>query len=178
MSFTKPQALPIPTIQPLEGVSIRYTVSQDAEWLKMWLLDQSVRDAFPMEGETEVDDAVRRWISFSRVRSSLSLEANGKPIGISTLYVQNYKRLLHQTEFGIIVSPEYRGKGVGSYLLSSIMKFAKNQFKIELLHLQVYEKNPAIRLYERFGFTEFGKQTHWIKDENRYVGRIFMERFL
>jgi RimJ/RimL family protein N-acetyltransferase len=174
----KPHAEPIPDIKPLPGTSIRYTVSQDAEWLKKWLMDPSVRDAFPMNGETEVDDAVRRWISFSRVRSSLTLEADGKPIGISTLYVQTYKRLLHQTEFGIIVAPEYRGKGAGSYLLSSIMKFAKHQFKIELLHLQVYEKNPAIRFYERFGFTEFGKQTHWIKDNDKYVGRLFMERFL
>jgi RimJ/RimL family protein N-acetyltransferase len=174
----KPEAPEIPDIPVPAGVKIRYTVPQDGEALKRWLSDPSVRDAFPMDGEAEIDDAVRRWVSFSRVRSSLTIEADGKPIGLGTLYVQTYKRLLHQTEFGIILDGDYRAQGNGSYLLSSLMKFAKRQFKIELLHLQVYEKNPAIRFYERFGFREFGRQTHWIKDENKYVGRIFMERFL
>ena len=173
------RSLEIPEIPIPEGLSIRYTVPQDAQWLKKWLLHPSVREAFPMLGETEVDDAVRRWISFARVRSSLTVEMDGHPVGISTLYVQTYKRLLHQTEFGIIVDEDYRGKNIGSYLLSSIMKLAKHYFHIELLHLQVYQDNKAMKLYKKFGFEEFGRQTHWIKDtDGKYVGRIFMERFL
>ena len=58
------------------------------------------------------------------------------------------------------------------------MHLAKEKFKIELLHLQVYAENPAMNLYKRFGFKEFGRQESWIKEENRYVGRVFMERFL
>lgn len=168
----------IQEVQAIEGLTIRYTVPQDAEWLKKWLLDPSVKDAFPMASEAEVDDAVRRWISFSRIRASLTVEMDGHPVGLATLYLQSYKRLVHQTEFGIIVDPEYRGKKIGSFLLSSIMKLAKHHFHIELIHLQVYQDNPAIKLYEKFGFKEFGRQTHWIKDDDHYVGRIFMERFI
>ena len=169
----------IPEAQPVLGLTVRYTVPQDAEWLKRWLLDPSVKNSFPMMNETEVDDAVRRWISFSRIRSSLTVEMDGQPVGISTLYIQAYKRLVHQTEFGIIVDPKYRHRGIGSFLLSSVMTLAKKHFHIELIHLQVYQDNPAICLYERFGFKEFGRQTRWIKeDDGRYVGRIFMERYL
>lgn len=168
----------IPLIEPKPGITIRYTVPQDAEWLRKWLLDPKVIDAFPMMSESEVDDAVRRWISFSRVRSSLTVEYNNRPVGISTIYLQIYKRLLHQAEFGIIVDEEFRGQGIGSYLLSSIMKLAKHQFQIELIHLQVYEGNPAINLYKKFGFKEFGRQAGWIKDKDRFVGRIFMERYI
>jgi ribosomal protein S18 acetylase RimI-like enzyme len=167
----------IPEARQVSGLTIRYTVPQDAEWLKKWLLDPSVKNSFPMLSEGEVDDAVRRWISFSRIRASLTVEMDGRPVGLATLYVQAYKRLVHQTEFGIIVDPDYRGKGVGSFLLSSIMKLAKQHFHVELIHLQVYQDNPAIFLYEKFGFKEFGRQTHWIKEgEGQYVGRIFMER--
>lgn len=162
----------------IPGLTVRYTQPQDAEHLKAWLLDPEISTWFPMANEAEVEDAVRRWISFSRVKSSLTAELDGVPCGIVTLYVQAYKKLLHQSEFGIIVATGMRNKGIGSFLLRSLMRLAKEQFKLELLHLQVYAENPAIRLYKRFGFREFGRQTHWIKEEDRYVGRIFMERFL
>lgn len=169
----------IPDIQPVAGLSIRYTVPQDAEWLKKWLLDPSVRQSFPMITESEIDDAVRRWISFSRIRASLTVEKDGRPAGLASLYIQGYKRLLHQTEFGIIVDQDYRGQGIGAFLLSSIMKLAKHHFHIELIHLQVYQDNPAIVLYTRFGFKEFGRQTGWIKEaDGTHVGRIFMERYI
>jgi len=172
------QPPPIPDISPPKGLTIRYTTPQDAEWLRVWVSDPKVRDAFVMDTGSEINDAVRRWISFCRIRSSLTVEMNGQPVGIGTLCLQNCKRIMHQTEFSIIVGEEYRGKGIGSYLLSALMKLAKHQFKIELLHLQVYEDNPAISLYKRFGFVEFGKQTHWLKDGDRYLCRVFMERFL
>jgi putative acetyltransferase len=57
------------------------------------------------------------------------------------------------------------------------MKLAKDPFEIELLCLQVYIGNPALRLYERLGFEEYGRQEQWIKEPNgEYVGRIFMQR--
>jgi putative acetyltransferase len=144
-------AQPILDVLPIPGLTIRYTVPQDAEWLKAWLSDPGVKDAFPMASETEVDDAVRRWISFSRIRASLTVELDGRPVGLATLYIQTYRRLAHQTE--------YRNRGIGSFLLSSIMKLAKQHFHIELIHLQVYQDNRAIDLYKKFGFVEFGCQT-------------------
>lgn len=163
---------------PPAGLTIRYTVPQDLEYLKTWLSDPEVVDWFPMANDLEIDDAARRWISFCRVKSSLTAELNGRPVGIVTLYLQIYKKLMHQSEFGVIVAPGTRNLGIGTFLLNSVMKLAKEQFSIELLHLQVYAENPAIRLYKRMGFKEFGRQSHWIKSDNRYVGRIFMERFL
>lgn len=162
----------------IEGLQIRYTQPSDGEYLKKWLLDPEASSWFPMANEAEVDDAVRRWISFSRVRSSLTAELNGVPCGIVTLYVQAYRKLAHQSEFGIIVGSGFRNRGIGSFLMRSMMRLAKEQFRLELVHLQVYAENPAIHLYKRFGFREFGKQSHWIKESNRYVARIFMERFL
>lgn len=159
-------------------VEIRYTELSDAKYLKKWLLEPSVGRWFPMYDEVEVEDAVGRWISFCRYKCSLTAVYNGEPVGLTTLYLQPYRKLAHQTEFGIIVGDEFRGKGVGSKLLTSLMQLAKENFHIELLHLTVYAENPAIKLYRRFGFEEFGRQTHWIKDNGVYSGRIFMERFL
>lgn len=164
-------------------VDIRYTEPGDAKYLKEWLMDPSVGRWFPMFDEVEIDDAVMRWIGFSRYRCSLTALKDGIPVGITTLYLQPYKKLAHQCEFGIIVAGEHRNKGVGSQLLKNVIHLAKEQFRIELLHLQVYAENPAIRLYQRFGFEEFGRQNGWIKETDKdgkpfFVGRVFMEKFI
>lgn len=161
-----------------DAVQIRYTEPGDAPYLKQWLLEPGVGRWFPMYDELEVEDAVGRWISFCRYKCSLTAVIDGIPCGLTTLYLQPYRKLAHQCEFGIIVGGDNRGQGVGSALLTSLMQMAKENFRLELLHLTVYAKNPAIRLYHRFGFREFGRQTHWIKEDGVYVGRIFMERFL
>ena len=164
--------------EQISGLEIRYTELSDGKYLKEWLSEPGVMRWFPMCDQVEIEDAVSRWISFSRYKCSLTAVMNGKPCGLVTLYLQPYRKLAHQCEFGIIVGGGHRGKGIGAQLLNNLMHLAKEQFRIELLHLQVYAENPAIRLYRRLGFREFGRQTHWIKDDGVYVGRVFMERFL
>lgn len=160
-------------------IDMRYTEQGDGKYLKEWLMDPTISTWFPMCDEFEVDDAVHRWISFSRYRCSLTALYDGMPCGLATLYLNPYKKIAHQCEFGIIVGTNYRNKGVGTDLIKNLEHLAKTYFKIELLHLQVYGLNPAIRLYKRLGFKEFGRQEHWIKEQDgNYVSRIFMEKEL
>jgi putative acetyltransferase len=167
------------TNEEVPGIEIRYTELSDGKHLKEWLSDPNVGRWFPMADDIEIDDAVSRWVGFARYRCSLTATKDGVPVGLTTLYLQPYKKLAHQCEMGIIVAPDFRGKGIGSMMMSHLMGLAKDIFKIELLHLQVYSENPAIRLYSRFGFKEFGRQDQWIKElDGSYTGRIFMERYL
>lgn len=172
MDFEKQQEDP-----PL-GFDIRYTEFSDGESLKEWLSVPKTMRNFPMRESNEVEDAVQRWIGFSRYKCSITATMNGEPCGIATLYLQAYRTLVHQCEFGIIVGEEYRNQRVGSHLLRNIMHLAKHYFSIELLHLQVMADSPAIGLYHRFGFREFGRQVRWCKDHDTYVGRVLMERYL
>lgn len=163
----------------IEGLEIRLSKEEDGKYLKEWLNEDGSWRWFPMADDSEIDDAVVRWIGFHRYKCSLTAVINGVPAGIATLFLQPYRKICHQCEFGIIVGGDFQGQGIGGELIRQLMHLAKEQFRIELLHLQVYAENPAIRLYERMGFREFGRQTHWIKEKDGvYVGRIFMERFL
>ena len=54
-------------------------------------------------------------------------------------------------ELAIAVLPEYRGRGIGSSLLSQILFMAKDRFPA--LSLSVRADNPVVKLYERSGFT-------------------------
>lgn len=162
-----------------QGLEMRYTEFSDAPYLKAWLTDPEVATWFPMKDVVEIEDGVNRWIGFARYRCSLTATMDGVPCGIATLYLQPYRKLAHQCEFGIIVAPGFRNRGIGTDLIKNIIHLGQTYFNIELLHLQVYAKNPAIRLYERCGFHQFGYQKHWIKeDEGKYVGRVFMEKYL
>lgn len=165
-------------ISALPNFKIRLTQESDEEYLKAWLSDPEILRWFPMQEPVEIDDSTKRWVSFSRYKCSLTALDGDTPIGIATLYLQPYVKLMHQCEFGIIVASGYRGKGIGSLLINSLMHLAKTKFKIELIHLQVYAENPAIHLYRRFGFKEFGRQEAWIKEKGEYVARVFMERYL
>ncbi len=53
-------------------------------------------------------------------------------------------------ELVIASIPEVRGEGVGTRLLEAILVAAHERF--EVIALSVREENPAVRLYERFGF--------------------------
>lgn len=164
---------------PLENLEIRYTELGDAKYLREWLKEPGILRWFPMFDDVEIEDAVQRWIGFARYKCSLTATVNGVPAGLTTLYLQPYRKLAHQCEFGIIVGDGFRGKGIGGELIKNLINLGKNYFNIELLHLQVYAENPAIHLYSRWGFKEFGRQTHWIKEgPGDYRARVFMERFI
>jgi len=57
----------------------------------------------------------------------------------------------------IAVLPEYRGSGIGTQLLQNLLKRAVDARKP--VKLQVFESNPAVRLYERLGFSQIGEQS-------------------
>jgi ribosomal protein S18 acetylase RimI-like enzyme len=157
---------------------IRPTQLHEDVYLKKWLSEPGVLRWFPMAEEREVDDAVRLWIAYSNIGACLTAESNGIPCGMATLYVQNNKKLAHQCLLSIIVSEFYRGRGVGGALIRELVELAKKKFSIELLHLEVYEGNPAIHLYQREGFVEYGIQKDFIKDQNEYIAKIFMQKSL
>jgi putative acetyltransferase len=159
-------------------VSVRLSEESDQQYLVEWLLQPGVLDWFPLEGIREIEDAAKIWLSYKQFGAVLTAVYDGVPCGIANLYLQPYKKLAHQCLFAIIVDEKVRGQGVGTKLLQELMTLAKEQFKIELLHLEVYEGNPAIRLYERLGFEQYGKQRHFVKDEKGYKAKILMQKKL
>jgi RimJ/RimL family protein N-acetyltransferase len=159
-------------------LTFRLTRIEDTPFLLRWLSDPQILRWFPMFDAREVEDAVRIWIGYSRIESGITAELNGEPVGMANLYIQPYKKLNHTCLFSIIVKSDMRGKGVGKALVEHLMKHAKEKFKIETLHLEVYEGNPAKRLYEREGFKEFGRQERFIKQDGKYTAKIFMQKKL
>jgi len=58
-------------------------------------------------------------------------------------------------EMSIAVLPEKRGIGIGSALLDGLRRYAEG--RMDAVSLSVQPENPAVRLYERFGFVHYSK---------------------
>lgn len=161
-----------------DSLTIRPTELSDAPYLAQWLSDEDILRWFPMCDAREIEDAVRIWVGYSRMGAGLTALWKGEPCGMANLYIQPYKKLAHTCLFSIIVKKELRGQGVGRFLLSHLIDLARSQFHIETLHLEVYEGNPAQYLYEKMGFVPFGRQSHFIKEQEGYSAKILMEKKL
>lgn len=162
----------------MSEISIRLAEEADQKYLIEWLSQPGVLQWFPLSDLREIEDAARIWMSYSKQEAVLTALWNGTPCGIANLYIQPFKKLSHQCLFAIIVDEAYRGKGVGTLLLKELMDLAKNRFSIRLLHLEVYEGNPAMRLYQKFGFTEYGRQRRFIKENGEYLSKVLMQKRL
>jgi ribosomal protein S18 acetylase RimI-like enzyme len=158
-------------------ISIREAIDSDQQCLENWLSQKDVLRWFPLADNREIEDAARIWLSYSKLNAVLTALWDGEPCGIANLYIQPFKKLSHQCLFAIIVDEKYRGKGVGTKLLGALIELAKTK-SIEILHLEVYEGNPAIRLYKKLGFIEYGIQKRFVKEDGSYLAKIFMQKRL
>lgn len=160
-------------------LKIEPSTGEEGASLTKWLLDPIVLRGFPMTDEKEIDDSVRVWMSYMKKGMGLAAWWDGTLCGIATLYIQPFQKLAHTCLFSIVVSEEFRGRGIGTALLGDLIELAKHRFHIEILHLEVYEGNPAERLYKRLGFEPFGKQGHFSKEgSGQYRAKIFMQKDL
>ena len=83
----------------------------------------------------------------------------------------------HAAAIGMSVHEEWHGKGVGTALMRAGLDLADNWLNLTRLELEVYTDNePAIRLYERFGFEREGLLRQHAYRDGRYVDAYFMAR--
>jgi len=158
---------------------VRISEQTDVPYLKKWLLEPGVLRYFPMLDEREVDDSIRIWMGYEAQEAALTIvDDDNKPIGMGVIYVQSLEKLKKQSLFAIIVDAKERGKGVGTTLYKKMEERAK-ELGITLFHLEVYEGNPAEKLYAKLGFDHYGRHERFLKEPGgEYLTKIVMQKRL
>lgn len=69
----------------------------------------------------------------------------------------------------IVVKKDKRQEGIGSKLLNEIFEIAKQQ-KAQSITLEVNENNqPAIKLYQKFGFEQVGLRKKYYHNKDNAI---------
>lgn len=100
---------------------------------------------------------------------------NNKLIGISSIDMKD-KTESHEGVFGISIAKEYRGEGIGRKFMQLVLGEAeKNMLQLRIVTLGIFGNNTlAKRMYESFGFREYGRLPLGSLHNGKYVDHIYM----
>jgi len=155
---------------------IRYSNQGDLPYLQRWIKDPEVQRWYPMSTEKDYETMTKNWIGFAKYAASITAIYKNEPVGIATLFLMPYRKLIHQCILNFIVDPKWSRHGIGTSLLRNSAHLAKDYFRLEKMHIEVYEGCPAIPLLIRMGYRELFRQEKFIKEEDgKYLSRIIYE---
>ena len=101
-------------------------------------------------------------------------EDDGHVVGRLSLARDPHPSSQHVADLGLMVAAGHRRRGIGKVLLEEAVRWAR-QSRVRKLELHVFPWNePALRLYESFGFEREGlRREHYARD-GEYVDAILM----
>ena len=117
----------------------------------------------------------RRLASIERgILVALVAEIDGKLVASSAVgeRIPDYSEHSHVGEMGVSVLKNARGIGVGTALIESLIKLAK-EVGLKVIVLDMFATNTIARhLYEKVGFVEVGKIPKAIKRDGNYIDLV------
>lgn len=99
-------------------------------------------------------------------------EVDGEPIGLATITNIDWKnrKACHGVK---LYSDDVKGKGYGTDIVKTIMKYAFEELQINKLYSTILEYNEAsLRLYKKCGWEQEGVLKESVYKNNRYINEI------
>lgn len=163
-------------------VSFRYPTIKDAKILMEYINKISAEKSFILlQGEQQTLEEEQQWLK-SKIESISKNECvfilafiDDKLVASSEITLKPLARK-HVGSFGITVSIDYRGEGIGKILMDLVIKESiKNIKDLKIIELEVFSNNPiAQELYKKIGFIEFGRLPEGIKHKESFIDAILM----
>jgi RimJ/RimL family protein N-acetyltransferase len=160
----------------LSDFDIRFSEQGDLSFLSSCFSVEGASDDFPF-GANEAEEALKNWIGFSKFKASLTGTLQNLPCAIGTLFLMPYKKVAHHCSFYLIVAPEHRRKGIGTSMIRNLLHLAKTRFRLESVHVELYEPSLLMPILKKLDFVEFARQENFVHIDGCVRPRILMEHF-
>lgn len=165
---------------------IRYPVSGDLHSMLEYINTISKEQTFiAYQGEQVFLEDEEKYLEdvLSKIKNKKAVQLlafyDGNLIGNSSIALKD-KVSAHEGVFGISVANGYRGEGIGKKLMEIVLSEAKKHIpELEIITLGVFANNPqTIKMYENFGFKEYGRLPNGIIYKGRRVDHVSMYKNL
>lgn len=104
---------------------------------------------------------------------------NGTIVGSASVDSGMEERFRHVFSFGMVVTKEYWGNGIGTVLLEKLIEWCKKNCTCDKISLQVRSDNErAIEIYTALGFVKEGLLLNEPKINGKYYNTMLMGLFL
>jgi ribosomal protein S18 acetylase RimI-like enzyme len=135
-------------------------------------------DAFSSTFEDESAKSLAFFAGRLAASSVFGAFRGAELLGVAGFYVQPGPKHGHKgTLWGMYVRPRARGGGIAAMLVEAVVEHARA--RVEQIQLTVISENLAARrLYERFGFDEYGLEKRAAKYRGRYHDDVLMAKLL
>lgn len=160
---------------------IRQPLENDAEDLAQYMNELSIEKTYIVfQGEQMTKEETLEYVK--RVRENvrnkkevcLLLFFEKELIGMANVALRQ-KIYKHIGNTSITIKKQFRGKGLGELLIERLFSEASRLIGIKKIVLQVFGNNiPAVSLYRKIGFKEYGHLPKAIKWRGKYVDEILM----
>jgi putative acetyltransferase len=89
-----------------------------------------------------------------------------------------YRKVAHHCSFYLMVDPKHREKGVGTSMVKNLIHLAKERFRLEALHIEIYENSPLEPILKKLQFSEIVRQANYMKTNGLLRARMIWEKKL
>ena len=165
----------------MSAYPVRLATPSDAEAICR-IYNQGIEDRVAtLETELRTPDERRTWMAGKSVRHPVIVAENerGEVVGWGSLNAFNVRDVYrHVADFSVYAERGYRGKGVGSALLSRLIELGR-QHGFHKLVLSAFPNNSGgMALYDKHGFRTVGIYKEQGELDGRWVDTIVMEKLL
>jgi RimJ/RimL family protein N-acetyltransferase len=190
----KPSATLAPERTPYRTPSrtqYRLLEPSDAQAYKA-LRDASLKaapEAFTSDFESQMsksaDSYLGRLMPLSHLRPGMAVtlgafDASGALLGALTCERDARTKKSHCADIiAMMVAPAAQKQGIALNLIANLVELVCRNTDLQLLTLSVTASNAhTVRLYERAGFTTYGRLDRAIRVEGRYFDKLLMQRWI
>ena len=161
------------TIRSAEASDAKALLSLKLEYLRNTKTIPLFEDEY--KNSIEEEEALINMLSIEQNSCLLVAEFEGQLIGNIDIKGNQRRKLFHTAMLGMGLSERWQGLGIGTMLLTEVLKWSIENETLEIIVLEVYDSNYAGKaLYNKIGFQECGRTSDFFRENGKLIDNIRM----